>query len=326
MMLLWLGILVCGNALGDDLQRRAVELSARQDVIARGADERPVLFFSSLREALGGAGQIGLVANLPAFMEDPRFVGNFNRALLGSEPRVWMGKNAEDHEFQEVVALFGIKPGVCSGVLVAADKVLTAHHCACNGIASRVVFGRSFEHSSTRSVVVDKLYFVSCDSDPTGSDLAVLIIEPSSSITPARISGRLSQLDHTTVVGFGRAGVGRPAKVKRYADIMVISDSCTGNTPVEGEVVSDAVRYGCIPGRELVAGSPAWPGDSCDGDSGGPLFEGTAARALVGITSRGVRASNAWGCGAGGVYTRLDGEAREWLSGLGIGRDGGGSR
>jgi len=87
-------------------------------------------------------------------------------------------------------------------------------------------------------------------------------------------------------------------------------------------VRSDAERYGCLPGEEIVAQNLSGA-DSCDGDSGGPLLVtktgdgGTgdgylSSYFLAGITSRGIAGANPR-CGAGGIYERLTPATTHWI-------------
>ena len=66
-------------------------------------------------------------------------------------------------------------------------------------------------------------------------------------------------------------------------------------------------EFGCISGREIVAGHRGLILDSCRGDSGGPLYikNGEGEYYLLGATSRGVRGSST-ACGDGGIYGRVD--------------------
>jgi hypothetical protein len=79
----------------------------------------------------------------------------------------------------------------------------------------------------------------------------------------------------------------------------------------------------CVRGREIVLLDQRGTVDSCNGDSGGPVFireasPGTGFR-LMGITSR--SASRQVTCGAGGVYTLVptnNDRVYNWLTGLNL--------
>jgi secreted trypsin-like serine protease len=70
---------------------------------------------------------------------------------------------------------------------------------------------------------------------------------------------------------------------------------------------------GCDPGRELVIPSEAGH-DTCNGDSGGAVFEFDEVAnqwKLMAITSRAANVLES-GCGKGGIYVRID-AAASWI-------------
>jgi len=82
-------------------------------------------------------------------------------------------------------------------------------------------------------------------------------------------------------------------------DVPIMSIDCGG--------AGDPKHYGCLPDRELVAGHSGLMLDSCNGDSGGPLYvQGADGQYyLLGATSRGAR-GGFHKCGDGGIYVRVD--------------------
>src|SRR4029453_14849785 len=69
---------------------------------------------------------------------------------------------------------------------------------------------------------------------------------------------------------------------------------------------ADANRFGCHAQQNLVAGGFGFGGaDSCNGDSGGPVYYmGIDGKLyLAGLTSRGLPSLP---CGGGGCYVRVD--------------------
>lgn len=258
------------------------------------------------------------------FSRDDRFINNTLNILeeiAPVRPLVWVGIDADLNQFPETVLVFGAG-GNCSGVLISDIQVLTAAHCVCSGKSSWVRFGNvSNRFVAEREVVMTSTMISNCFEDRRGRDLALLTMDSAIDVLPASVADPyvLSNVSLGTVVGFGQAEGNRPSGVKRYAEIVIVSPSCNGGTSENGNIVTDSDQYDCIPNRELVAGSPAWRSDACGGDSGGPFFDSpTEPRNLIGITSRGIPDQTNAICGDGGVYTRLDGEARIWLVSRGV--------
>lgn len=120
-------------------------------------------------------------------------------------------------------------------------------------------------------------------------------------------------------VGFGKtenAGAGRKFKV----DIPFASNNCAGRVVTPEGTEPDRDYYGCAPNGELVAGIPRLGKDTCNGDSGGPLFVEVAGGglALAGTTSRAVSREGLASCGDGGIYVRVDGASLDWIRKQGV--------
>jgi hypothetical protein len=155
-------------------------------------------------------------------------------------------------------------------------------------------------------------------------DLALLRLErPVANVSPRPIAiddGLVERATSYRAVGFGATD--RDATIKprhkREASITAASNGCTGST--NGQ--SDESAYGCKPNEEIVAGHLRDRTDTCNGDSGGPLYissRGTgevtpsSEYRLAGVTSRASSLSQTM-CGDGGVYERLDRGARDWIT------------
>jgi hypothetical protein len=275
--------------------------------------------------------------------------------------------------FNETVEIVA-KKGVCSGVLVGDDAVLTAAHCVCElGLDAPPVAAIQIGNQSQRSQIrawnsqrdpphpASGYYPIDPSRtalyDPNfcahlqagnlallaGSDLALVRVDknsnsnpsaaellkcrlgagrgflaaaPTDAIIPAVI-GRLHlflspAITSLIVVGYGADSSGGGIGIKRHACIGIASRMC-------GQ--SQSAVYGCALGREMVLTDVSGPGrDTCNGDSGGPVFAVLRAGSifyyyLVGITSRGVGGA---ACGQGGIYTLLTPGNVEWIRRQGV--------
>lgn len=203
-----------------------------------------------------------------------------------------VGNAQADELFPTVVIVGGPNGWRCSGVLVASDAVLTAAHCL---PAISVGFGDNVR-GIRKTIRVS-----SAVPHPDGLDVAILLLAGKSEITPSKLREIEEPVSGTLrIVGFGandpdgRVGFGK----KRFKDVYVADATCSVRTQA---------RAGCRPNAELVVfGGGAT--DACDGDSGGPVFEGDF---LVAVTSRSIVATRSQ-CGDGGVYVRVD-SLDEWL-------------
>lgn len=217
-------------------------------------------------------------------------------ATPGAPPRSIVS-NADDYE--DVVAVVGREGADCTGLVVAARLVVTAGHCL---PAQHVVFGVEANGTSVRAISESV-------RNPAGLDVAALVLaEPAPEL---RFHAHRSAADvqpPTGVlrfVGFGstdstgRRGFGR----KHRVDVLSIGWGCDAHR---------AAWALCDESNEMLI--TAFNGrDTCDGDSGGPVFEYTSgAWQAVAITSRAV-ASSRYRCGDGGIYVRLD-RVADWIS------------
>lgn len=224
-----------------------------------------------------------------------------------------------DDPFGDVV-LVGDQGGYrCSGVMLDPWHVLTARHCL---PATRVLL-RGQSQSQKRAVDIVEVF-----TPPTaGVDAALLRLqEPQQLSTHVRRqrqedppAGMMMHVGYGATEATGRFGFGRKHP-------LLLSASGWACHP------SLADRRGCDPLSEMVLAAQG--SDTCDGDSGGPLFEAvilpqgapgphgqTLSQTgnlcywrLVAITSRALQQSRRR-CGHGGVYTRVD-TLQSWLAPL----------
>lgn len=209
------------------------------------------------------------------------------------------GVPAEPAQYREVVAVGSASGFHCTGVLVAPSLVLTARHCL---PATRVLFGTTI--TAPQDLIAVEHSEGAADDQ---LDAALLHLAVPAAVAPARLSldrsdapprGIVRMVGFGTTDPTGHVGFGR----KRYADVSASGWGCE---------LQRRRTLGCDPQRELVL-FRAGRKDTCDGDSGGPIYtaDGTTSRVLA-ITSRAIGVSSNR-CGQGGIYLRIDALA-SWL-------------
>jgi len=193
----------------------------------------------------------------------------------------------------------------CSGVLIAADALLTAAHCVLDlqpqlGFALGVddVQGLTAQQLLAVASVEPHALYVGVQNAPNGvaqaNDIAVVLLEHAASVDPqllvrpAEIGDALAVDAPLALVGFGRALLAGVSGTKRVG------------------APSSLAQLGS---HELEVGLPGEP-QGCLGDSGGAVLadvdpgDGEAWR-LVGVISRDANAVSP-ACADGTVATRID--------------------
>jgi hypothetical protein len=232
------------------------------------------------------------------FISDDNFVKNTIK-LIQDQKRIIGGEPTKD--FPDCVAVGTNSQWCCTGTLVARNIVVTAGHCQ-GGCSARVFIGTNVNATGKIVAVAQAVRHPQYGKDGKHNDLTVLILAQDVTSTKPRKLATTTMINKShfiRAVGFGNtdpestSGYG----VKRMVDIPIASVSCAGDGPT---------RYGCDANLELVAGAPFLNKDSCNGDSGGPIYVKSGSLwYLAGATSR-ATVDSTRPCGDGGIYVRID--------------------
>lgn len=277
-------------------------------------------YTATLRTQIAGE-SAATTASSPGSLDlDDRYRDSFS-----SQTRVWGGDNVPSGAFPETVAITG-NGKLCTGIVVGSKAILTAAHCFCDGVKETIFFGDSV-HSPTSSVPVsggESMIACGVPLQIGDGDVAILTVDAPLTIPPRAIAAK-SLVDGAT---FGRAvgfGVGAnpimdPQGIKRMVDVPVASIACNGNVTTSSGTVTDAAYYRCSTDMEMVAGAPSLNKDTCNGDSGGPMYVETSDGGLylAATVSRATGTPGIRPCGDGGIYVRIDGKVLKWIQDRGI--------
>ncbi|WP_292075157.1 trypsin-like serine protease [Mesorhizobium sp.] len=264
----------------------------------------------------------------------------------GVEIKVAGGDQADWHtEFSSLVRInFSTPrgPSQCTGVMIGDQTVLTAGHCSCGS-------DFIFTLPSGKPDNPTKTYTLNgyVRPYPGFSCLAALDMQASRDLALMwlndRAPGRAPRIVHMldlnqqndvrklAVIGFGRDENGIVQDTPRIGQVPVFSFFCSSGM---------AARSICRPFREFALAVGPGDGekkiDTCEGDSGGPVFAFrrktrqevvgeerlVLENILVGITSRamaGTRNIPGLSCGGGGIYTAVgNSDVMNWLLREGI--------
>jgi hypothetical protein len=208
-------------------------------------------------------------------------------------------RTKDDASYDEVVAVGEPGRWHCSGVQVGSNLVLTAAHCL---PATSIATGHNL--AVQRHLVSVR----SSELAPEGLDAALLVLEENLSAASATWRDDENEpppRGDVTIVGFGATDTRgtAPGGVMMRAALPVRGWGCDSQREL---------TMGCRAGREMILRSPLGR-DTCDGDSGGPVFESyELGRRLLAIASRPLPGGSSR-CGHGGIYVRVD-VLSQWLS------------
>ena len=168
---------------------------------------------------------------------------------------------------------------ICSGTLIGCQTFLTAGHCVAGNLnpSSYSVFLQHAGFFSVASVTLNPDF-----NFPVGDVAVIKLSNPVNGIAPTPIDTAGAPVFGTSgvIVGFGRSGGGASNVdygLKRSGDVTLTS--CSGGVSNSTSVCWDFTNP---------LGPPGSNSDTCNGDSGGPLFvDGGAGMVLAGSTSGG---------------------------------------
>jgi len=249
-----------------------------------------------------------------------------DRAALGrlrsSFDRIVGGKLARAGAFTDCVCL-GHDDGsgdiefFCTGVLISPEVVLTAAHCAPNGINRVFLAGNAIRFLADGEIREVKQVIVHPDYDgyavPSHDIAIVILAEPSAKATPVVLASEdeLREAGDTNLVGFGYNHPTQPWGFGTKREVNVGLTSPVALSPAAFEEAEE--RHGFAGSHEFHADNKYDDKDSCNGDSGGPAYVwANNAIKLAGLTSRAAY-SALKSCGDGGIYTKV-GPYRAWIA------------
>jgi endonuclease G len=209
--------------------------------------------------------------------------------------------------WKDTVAVIGAQ-GTCSGTLVAPDVVITAGHCA--EINPTQIKLDTIDLNGAGGITATVQSITAYPNWENTYDISVIkLAAPVTGVPPRKVAAGCtfatgwSTGTSVHLVGYGAIDLQAEGDNSKLYEVSV---PLTDPTCAGGNGCQTAVS----PNGEFTAGGGGR--DSCNGDSGGPVYLDTPrGPILVGAVSRATdSATNP--CGDGGIYVRID-KVTQWI-------------
>ncbi|MCX5740918.1 MAG: trypsin-like serine protease [Proteobacteria bacterium] len=252
-----------------------------------------------------GLGTVSLVAS--ATHAEVRGEATELRAQAHDTPIIGGTTVTSADTWADTVAVLGAQ-GVCSGTLIAPDVVLTAGHCA--EVNPTQVKLKTTDYNGAGGITAAVKSITAYPNWETTYDVSVIVLTaPVAGVTPRKVATACTfQTGWTNsamvhLVGFGAIDTAAQGNNSKLYEVSVpLTDAMCS--------AGNGCKPAVAPGGEFAAGGNGK--DSCNGDSGGPVYLDTArGPILVGAVSRATDSATA-PCGEGGIYVRTD-KVLQWL-------------
>lgn len=261
--------------------------SGREEALSLGSRSRAVF---------GAAPVVGLAAALLVTLAvvRPAIALEFPAVDAGKSPRIVNGVLSSDLPTTGAL-LQGNDPDTagtwCSGTMIGCQTFLTAAHCVCEGTggdcqpptaplpSSHIVFLQHAGFLDVSEIVVHPDY-----SFPFADLAVVRLSAPMRGIHPTPVASTAPAIGGTALIaGFGRSGGNIDYGLKRSGNVTIANCSTA-----DGYNDTDNL---CWNFSDPI-GPQGEDSNTCNADSGGPLFVDTwSGRVLAGVTSGGVSAT-----------------------------------